>query len=194
MFEAAKGMHPDAVKYLVVQRRTLWRLRYVPASELVDWVLDEAPSVHVGFVEFVLDHSTELAVMPKSMLSQGSKHFDPDGLISDYEQYDMLILLMQQKLYCTAAFGNQAPKWISPWRPDLLRRRLGVDEGMMNAVAEEAVLIPTEVRAAEWKDGRRTEDGGPKVADPIEAAMAGLEQTAWMRKAMEVNNHAKARN
>jgi hypothetical protein len=111
----------------------------------------------------------------------------------------MLIQLMQQKLYCTAAFGNQAPKWISPWTPELLHRRFGLDEGMMTAAPEEDVLIPTDVRAAEWRDRPSTASGVPLSAqgggrDPIDAAMAGLEQTAWMKKAMEVNNHAKARN
>lgn len=128
MFEAARGMHPQAVEALLLHRRTIWRVKYVPVKELADWILDEAPTVHAGFVDFVLDHSTGAALMSKRLLSEGSKQFDPEGLVSDRQQYDDLILLLQQKLMCTQALGNQAPQWMPPWTPELVRHRFGLDE------------------------------------------------------------------
>lgn len=147
LFEAAKGMHPEAVAALLAHRRLLWRIKYVPVGELVDWVLDEAPDVHVGFVNFVLDHSTESTVMKKGTLSEGSRQFDPAGVVTDYEQYDSLLLLMQQKLMCTEAFGNQAPKWIAPWGPGMARHRFGA--GMGEYEAEGSELLKAMERARE---------------------------------------------
>lgn len=149
MFEAAKGMHPEAVKYLLTQRRTLWRVKYVPQAELVDWVLDDAPSVHVGFVEFVLDHSSNDSLMPKNLLSDGAYTFDPDNLISDRQQYDFLLILLQAKLMCTQAFGNQSAQWIAPWGPDTVRRRMGLEDF---GSVESTERGRTAVRADEWRD------------------------------------------
>src|SRR5574342_184670 len=95
MMEAAKGMHPEAVKALLAHRRTIWRIKYVARRELTDWVLDEAPTVHAGFVDFVLDHSNGISLMAKHRLSEGSTKFDPEGMITDYQQYDDLLLLIQ---------------------------------------------------------------------------------------------------
>jgi hypothetical protein len=148
IFEAARGMHPDAVHDLLAHRRLLWRVKYVAVGELVDWVLDEAPNVHVGFVDFVLDYSSETSVMPKSMLSDKSKQFDPAGVATDYEQYDSLLLLLQQKLMCTRAYGNQPPKWIAPWTPDLLRHRFGLEEGVYQT---EGGMLRAIEQAEQWK-------------------------------------------
>lgn len=143
MFEAAKGMHPEAVKALLTHRRTLWRLKYIPIKDLVDWVLDEAPNVHAGFVDFVLDNSSSLSLMPKRMLSEGSKKFDPEGQVTDYEQYDELTLLMEQKLMVTSAYGSSR-QWIPPYTRELARHRFGLDEavyeepeGMLETVREQ---------------------------------------------------------
>lgn len=127
MFEAARMMHPQAVESLLLHRRTIWRIKYVPRKDLVEWVLDEAPTVHAGFVDFVFEHSSESALMSKRLLSDGSKQFDPDERVTDYEQYNDLMLLLQQKLICTTALGNQPPRFIPPWTPDLLRHRFGLD-------------------------------------------------------------------
>lgn len=127
MFESARGMHPQAVEALLIHRRALWRIKYIPLKDVADWILDEAPTVHAGFVDFVLDHSTNSSVMPIGLLSQGAKQFDPEGIVLDRDQYDDFILLMQQKLMCTEALGNQSPKWLLPWNPDLVRHRFGLD-------------------------------------------------------------------
>lgn len=186
MFEAAKGMHPDAVKALLVHRRTVWRVKYIPLKDTVDWILDEAPNVHAGFVDFVLDHSNG-ALMAKRMLVEGSTKFDPEGLVTDYEQYDVLLLLLQSKLMTTAAYGNQSPKFIPPWNVELVRRRFGldgdgyqVDDGMsaaMKAVVDSQQSAVGEQQMAEG--GRRKAEGG--VPNVIEQALADLEQTSAMK-------------
>jgi hypothetical protein len=159
-------MHPDAVRYLLTQRRTLWRIRYVAQADLVDWILDDAPSVHVGFVEFVLDHSSSDSLMPISMLSEGAYLFDPDKMITDRQQYNDLLMLLQQRLMVTQAFGNQSAKWISPWGPENARRRMGLDDDGSAELPMEA-LGRTGERAEEWA-------GRDSLAD--------LDQTEWLRR------------
>lgn len=142
MFEAAKGMHPEAVRLLLTQRRIVWRTRYVPQKDLVDWVLDDVPSVHVGFARFILEHSTSMALMPKRMLSENSFGFDPDGKITDRQQYDDLVKFMQAKLMVTEAFGNQAPMFVPPWKPEDLMWRFGIvntDEVEEEGTGSEAI-------------------------------------------------------
>jgi len=173
MFEAAKGMHPDAVQALLIHRRAIWRIKYVPLKDIADWILDEAPTVHAGFVDFVLDHSGNGSVMSKRLLSDKSKQFDPEGLITDYQQYDDLISLLQQKLMCTQAFGNQPPQWLAPWNADLVRRRFGLD-GDQYVVEEQSEAMAALRRAqAVQKTAARQ--------DVIEKALEGLEQTQEMR-------------
>ena len=182
MFEAAKGMHPEAVKALLTQRRVLWRIKYVAQSDLVDWILDEAPSVHVGFAEFVFEHSSMDTLMPISMLSEGAYLFDPDKLITDRQQYNDLLLLLQQKLMVTQAYGNQSAKWISPWNPQTIRRRFGLDDDGEAEFPVSALGVAGE-RAGEWVE--KNAEGKRQNVDPVEAAMGELEQTAWMKKQME---------
>jgi hypothetical protein len=195
MFEAAKNMHPEAVKALLVHRRTVWELKYVPSKDLVDWTYREAPNVHAGFVDFVLDHSSHVSVMAKrTFLSEGSKGFDPEDLVTDYEQYDSLILLMQSKLMITQAYGNQAPQWMPPYTPELARHRFGLD-GAVNTEPEEmseALLAVVRAQSRSQKaegriqgEGRSgsSSNGNGNGRDVIAEALEGLEQTAAMKAA-----------
>jgi len=182
MMEAAKGMHPEAVKALLVHRRSIWRIKYVPLKDVVDWIFDEVPTVHAGFVDFVLDHSTGRSVMPKGLLSQGSKQFDPDGLVSDYEQYDDLLHFLQAKLMLTQAFGNQAPQWLPPWNADLVRHQFGLD-GTPYAVEDEGIseAMQSVIRAqAQWK-GNVNGTEKTAAAPIIEKALKEVEQTQEMK-------------
>jgi hypothetical protein len=169
MFEAAKGMHPKAVEALLLHRRTIWRVKNLPRRDRVDWVLDEAESVHMGFVDFVLEHSSGAALMSKRLLSDGSKQYDPEGIVTDYEQYDDLMMLMRQKLMVTKAYGNQAPQWLPPWNPELARHRWGLDGALGEAVraqkSEKSEVPPT------------------KVNGIYEEPLRGLEQTTSKMKA-----------
>jgi hypothetical protein len=190
MMEAAKGMHPEAVKALLVHRRTLWRIKYVPHKELVDWVLDEAPNVHAGFVDFVLDHSNG-TLMPKRLLAEGSTKFDPDGLVTDYQQYDELLFLMKQKLMCTEAYGNQSPHFLPPWNVDTIRHRFGLDgEGYPDGVSSEMSAAMQAVVKAQGKTplpsaspqlGERNLGGEVGASDVVANALKDLEQTQLMK-------------
>lgn len=181
MFEAARGMHPEAVRALLLQRRTLWRIKYVPVKDLVDWVLDEAPNVHAGFVDFVLERSSGTALMSKRLLSEGSKRFDPDDQVTDYEQYDSLMLLLQAKLMVTGAFGNQAPQWLPPWNPDTVRHRFGLDGAVAGEpeAMSEALMKVVRSQNAEVRMQKADAQRGRSV---VEEALEGLEQTAEMKR------------
>src|SRR3990172_9104573 len=171
MFEAAKGMHP----------RAIWRIKYVPLKDVADWVLDEAPTVHAGFLDFVLDHSPNGSLMSKRLLSEGAKQFDPEGLIADYQQYDDLLLLMQQKLMCTQALGNQSPQFLPPWNADLIRHRFGVD-GDQYMVEEMSDAMKSVQRAQEWtKSAPALAGGNGNGKSVIEQALEDLEQTQAMK-------------
>jgi hypothetical protein len=182
MMEAAKAMHPEAVKALLAHRRTIWRIKYVPRKDLVDWVLDEAPSVHAGFVDFVLDRSSGV-LMSKRLLSEGSTRFDPEGLVTDYQQYDDLLHLMRSKLMCTEAFGNQPPHLLPPWTVETIRHRFGLDgEGYEAAETEEVRMQNAEGRM-QSAEGRAPKVVGD-VPPVIEKALEGLEQTQLMKARM----------
>jgi hypothetical protein len=128
----------------------------------VDWIFDEIPIVHAGFVDFFLDHSSGVSVMSKRLLSEGSKQFDPEELFTDYQQYDALLGYMQVKLMCTQALGNQAPQWLPPWNVELVRHRFGLD-GAPYAVEEEGIseAMKSVMRAqSQWKSNGQYKDLG----------------------------------
>lgn len=203
MFEAAKSIHPDAIKALLVHRRTIWRIKYVPLKDLVDWILDDAEIVHAGFVDFVLEHSSEKAIMPKRMLSEGSRAFDPEQIVSDYEQYDALILLLQNKLMITTAYGNQAPQWLPPWTPTTVRHRFGLDETVGAEPEEMSEALKTVVRAqaavssGNGNGGLKQLDGEgqTRVQSPVKQEpkrqVAEITDEEWEASQREMADYAK---
>lgn len=141
--EAMRGMHPEAVRALMMRNRSIWRLRYIPAEDFGDWIYDESPILHAGFVEFVLDHSSAHRgeLMKKEVLSQGSKQFDPNGIVSDYEQYDALIELLERKMMITRAMGNQPAKFLPPYTLDVIRHYFLLDDdGSVESDAKTATM------------------------------------------------------
>lgn len=127
MAEAMRGMHPETVRLFLKHRLEVWRVREMEGNELVTWVLDADPRINWIFIEYVLRHSNFYNVMPKRLFSDKSFKFDPMGVVTDYEQYDALISLMQRRGWVTEGFGNQPPAWIEPWKPELAARRFGLD-------------------------------------------------------------------
>ena len=169
MFEAASKMHPEAVKALLVHRRTVWEVQYIPQADVVDWTYRDAPSVHAGFVDFVLDHSNATSIMSKRLLSQGSKQFDPENIVTDYEQYDGLVLLMEQKLMITKAYGNQPGQWLPPWSPQLARHRFGLDGDVGSyEEASKGKLVQAVVRAQEKTGGNGQVEEIPLSQSPLD--------------------------
>lgn len=192
MFEAAKGMHPDAVRALLIHRRTVWRVKYIPLIDVVDWVLDEAPTVHAGFVDYVLDNSNGTIMSKHGKLSEGSKKFDPEGLITDYQQYDDLLKLMQTKLMITPAYGSSGPKIIPPFTVDVIRHRFGLDGAAYDVddeVSEAMKKVIAEQKKAGWSE---TSQGVGREASSVPVAsraLEGLEQTAEMRARIQVKEN-----
>lgn len=126
LFEATKGMHPETVRLLLKHRMAVWRIRETSVDQLADWVLDADPRVHYRFVEFVLINSNFYSIYPKNRLNDKSRTFDPTGVVTDYEQYDAFVQLLQNRLMLTEAYGNQPGLWIEPWKPELVARNFGV--------------------------------------------------------------------
>ncbi len=135
LFEACRGMHPEAVRMLLKHRLEVWRIKEMPAQDLLLAVLDADPRITLPFLEYVLQHSNPFSIMPKRLLSDKAHSFDPRGVVGDYEQYDALQALLERRGWLTAGYGNQPGQWIEPWNPDLVARRFGVDA---SAEAEEA--------------------------------------------------------
>lgn len=127
LFEYARSMHPDAVKLLLAQRKIVWRVKEAKRGELVDWVLDADPTVHVAFVEYVLQNSTKVKLMPMNgFLGDKTHDFDRDKLITDYDQYRAFHRVLINRGMATEAFGNQPGQWIEPWTPELVAAHFGV--------------------------------------------------------------------
>lgn len=140
LFEASRHMHPQTVELLLKHRREVWRIREMGGDELYTLVLDADPRINHHFLEYVLSHSNFFSIMPKRMLSDKAKSFDPTKVVTDYEMYDALHALLERRGWLTAGFGNQPGAWIEPWNPELVGRRFGVtfDE---EEVAAEAVGV-----------------------------------------------------
>jgi hypothetical protein len=123
--ENMKQMHPEAVR--VLNRfgvRASWQVSVTNAGDR-DWVLADT-NAHFGFIEFVLSRSGK-ALYPKNRFSQGSKKWDPDGLVEDREQYDDLERWLFSRLMVTRSHGEYQPaEFIPPWNPELILETLGL--------------------------------------------------------------------
>lgn len=119
-----KQMHPEAVR--VLNRfgvRTSWQVRMNFGER--DWVLADT-NVHFGFIEFVLLNS-HTALYPKGRLSQGSKKWDPDGLVEDRVQHEEFERWMFSRLMVTRSHGDFKPaEFIPPWTPELILETMGL--------------------------------------------------------------------
>jgi hypothetical protein len=124
--EAMQQMHPEAVK--VLNRfgvRTSWEVRVNAQTFERDWLLS-GTNAHLGFVEHVLSHSGK-TLYPKFRLSQGSKKWDPDGMVEDREQYDDLERWMFARTMVTRSHGEyKPPEFIPPWTPEVVLEAMGL--------------------------------------------------------------------
>lgn len=118
-----KQMNPEAVKTLNrFGVRTSWQVRLNNGER--DWVLADT-NVHFGFIEFVLDHSG-VALYPKNRFAEGSKKWDPDGLVTDREQYEEFERWLFARLMVTRSHGDFKPaEFIPPWTPKLIMETMG---------------------------------------------------------------------
>lgn len=123
-----KTMHPEAVR--VLERfgvRTSWQVRVDAHNATRTWVLENTdPNVHFGFIEFVLSRSGK-ALYPKNRFSEGSRKWDPDGVVEDRAQYDAFELWMFSRLMVTRSHGEYKPaEFIPPWTPDEILKLMGM--------------------------------------------------------------------
>jgi hypothetical protein len=121
-----KQMHPEAVR--VLNRfgvRTNWEVTVSANLGQRDWVL-MGTNVHFGFVEYVLSRSGK-ALYPKRNFTQGSKKWDPDGLVEDRVQYEEFELWMFSRLMVTRSHGDfRSAEFIQPWTPKGIMETLGL--------------------------------------------------------------------
>jgi hypothetical protein len=121
-----KQMHPEAVK--VLNRfgvRTSWQVRVDANRGSRDWLLTDT-NAHFGFIEFVLSRSGK-ALYPKNRFGEGSMKWDPDGLVTDREQYEDLEKWMFSRLMVTRSHGEYKPaEFLPPWTPALILETMGL--------------------------------------------------------------------
>ncbi len=131
MAQALSGMHPEAVKVLdKFGVRTVWQVKVDLKSGDRDFIL-LGTNVHYAFIQFVLDHSNPVSLMPKRSLSDGSKKFDPDGLVTDYQQYDEFQQWLIGRLVVTRPFGDNHPcMFLPPWNVEMLGERMGCGDAI----------------------------------------------------------------
>jgi hypothetical protein len=137
MADALKMMHPEAVRALSkFGIKTIWEL--APSKDEggdVDWILSNT-SVRAEFIAHVLDKSSAKYVMSKRTLSEGAFKFDPDMLVTDYEQYDQLLAWWKGRMMVTEPFGNLPAGWMPPWNPERVKAKMGLNDSEEPAVAE----------------------------------------------------------
>jgi hypothetical protein len=189
--EMTRSMHPDAVRMLLMHRKMVWRIKEVKMGDLVDWVLDADPRVHIRLVEYVLKHSNLFAMMPmNNHFSDKAYSFDPGKLVTDYEQYRAFHQLLINRMMATEALGNQAGQWIEPWNPELVARNFGVDLGdeeeMQMAEPQQTSTVPKAVPNAPVVAVTK-----PKVVDdiPTDAEMERIQMFENARKNMSVKEY-----
>ena len=149
LFEMAKLMHPETVALLLMHRKTKWRVKETNIHDLCDWVLDADPRVRLEFVEYLLEHSSQWAMMAmNSSVSNNAYEFDPDRLVTDYEQYRAFHRLLINRGMATDAHGNMPGQWIEPWTPELVARQFGIafvkDGAGDEVVVDEKKMTPKE--------------------------------------------------
>jgi len=124
--EALRSLHPEAVR--VLNRfgvRTQWQVKIDAERGGRDWIL-LGTNVHFGFIEYVLDNSTTSALFPMNQFSEGSRQWDPDGLIEDREQYREFEGWLVSRLMVTRPYGNRVAQFLNPWTPELVKEVMGL--------------------------------------------------------------------
>jgi len=181
-----KQMHPEAVR--VLNRfgvRTSWQVRIDANRGVRDWVLADT-NVHFGFIEFVL-HRSGAALYPKNRFMDGSKKWDPDGLVEDREQYNDLEKWMFARLMVTRSHGEFKPaEFIPPWTPALILETMGLTGEQELYQPEDgsgaARQLPVEdvERRTSNVEGQKTEDVHALTTEEEEANQLELERYSRM--------------
>jgi len=172
--QAANGVHPEVLELLVRDRARRWMLKSGTQSKSrrAYSILFARPNVTEAFVVHFLKMSNKKTYMPISMLSEGDKSWDPDGIVSSREMYDALESLLHEEGKATRPMGKYKPGWwVSDWDPESVAADYGLDL--------ESWDYETEVKEEGEAKGKQ------KEMDPIAAALSDLEQTAWMKQMIQ---------
>lgn len=168
-----KQMHPEAVK--VLNRfgvRATWQVKVNKNDGTRDWIL-MGTDCHFGFIEHVLSRSNG-TLYPRWKLVEGSKKWDPDGLIEDREQHRQLETWLFSNLMVTRAHGEFKPaEFMPPWTPEAVMDVMGL-------TGEQDLYRPDEDMKSSAVSGQRA---GKAMADHMKNTLSDLEQTASMRPA-----------
>jgi len=127
--QSMRQMHPEAIR--VLERfgvRTSWQVRVAASKGTRTWVLEGTdPNVHFGFIEFVLSHSGK-SLYPKRSFAQGSKKWDPDGLVEDRAQHEEFEKWLFSRLMVTRSHGEfKSAEFIPPWTPEGVMEIMGIN-------------------------------------------------------------------
>lgn len=181
--ENMKSMHPEAVR--VLNRfgvRTSWQVRVDANRGQRDWMLADT-NVHFGFIEFVLSRSGK-ALYPKRNFHEGSRKWDPDGLVEDREQYAEFEMWLFARLMVTRSHGDFRPaEFIPPWTPELISVTMGL-------TGEQDLYQPEEDKAVKQLPAEKEAARGPVLAVKKEDRSRDL--TEEESKAVEAENERYA--
>jgi len=170
--ENMKQMHPEAVR--VLNRfgvRTSWQVRVNANDGTRDWVLADT-NVHFGLIEYVLLKSNG-ALYPKFKLGEGSKKWDPDGLVEDREQHVEFERWLFARMMVTRSHGEFKPaEFIPPWTPELVMEMLGL-------TGDQQLYRPDESVSILGANGQGSD--GAQVPGFITKSLEDLKQTSNMK-------------
>lgn len=130
LLEAAKGVHPEVLSMVLGERARRWGL--ISGTKSKDRspysVLIDRPQVTDRFLAHVLKMSNDTTIMPKRMLGDKDKSFDPQGVVTAYEMYDALYSLFEAEMKVTRPFGDNRPGyWLNDWDPETVAMDFGIN-------------------------------------------------------------------
>jgi len=140
--DALRGLHPENTRLLdKFIAQTVWDVTVDLQKGERDWML-RGTDVHFGFVEFVLDRSKDGRLYPRNKFAEGSRRWDPNGLVEDREQHRQLEHWLASRLIVVREFGDNHPAMIlPPWTPERLKVVMGFEGPQDLYKAEEETAI-----------------------------------------------------
>lgn len=124
--EAIGHLHPEHMKLLYrFTARAVWDVK-IDLDKRERDVMLRGTNIHLGFVEHVLDQSRNGELYPMNRFSEGSKEWDPDGVVTDWDQYREFELWLSTRLIVIRHYSNKAAVFLPPWTPALVKEAMGI--------------------------------------------------------------------
>jgi hypothetical protein len=126
--ESLKALHPENTKLLSkFIAQTVWDVTIDLDRGERDWML-RGYDVHFGLIEFVLDNSKDGKLYPRNKFLEGSRKWDPNGVVEDREQHRQFEQWLSSRLIVVREFGDNHPAmFLPPWTPERLKVVMGFD-------------------------------------------------------------------